>query len=282
LIPVNGQLIRVPEAEIRLAHDNEVIRVSSAALNRNLSLLMLLFWPALFLAVNFVKPKLATLAAPVIAVAAAVSIFTGHSQTAQLALVLSACVFFISRYWPALSHKAILSGWCIAVMLALPLSAALYKFDLHTSEWISDSFRDRMIIWDTTVEQAKKAPWLGIGIRSTRVLSKAFNKTQTTLPGHIVPRRLGLHTHNQYLQVWFELGVVGALFMLAIGIGLLRGIRRMGETVRPYAYAAFVAACVVAAFGWGLWQTWLLSGYSLSVILVRFTGAYSDRAKAGA
>jgi O-antigen ligase len=279
LATINGELVNLPQSEFRKHYDNTIIRVTSAALNRNLSLLLLLFWPALFLANNHSNQRLAPFFAGFIAVAAAVSIFIGQSQTAQIALILSTVAFFFVQYFPGLSHKAILSAWCIAVLLALPLAAAPYKYGLHKSEWISPSFRDRMIIWDTTVEQAIKTPWLGIGIRSTRVRSKEMKKTQVKLPGDIAPRRLGLHTHNQFLQVWFELGAIGAFLMLAIGIGLLNGIRRMGDTVRPYAYAAFVTACVVAAFGWGLWQTWLLSGYGLSVMLVRFISAYSDKMK---
>lgn len=280
LVTINGKLVNLPQSEFQKHYDNTIIRVSSAALNRNLSLLLLLFWPALFLANHHTNQKLAPFFAGIISVAAAVSIFIGHSQTAQIALILSTAAFFFVRYFPSLSHKAILSAWCIAVILALPLAAAPYKYGLHKSEWITASFRDRMIIWDTTVEQAKKTPWFGIGIRSTRVLSKEMKKTQVKLPGHIAPRRLGLHTHNQFLQVWFELGAIGAVLLLVIGIGLLNGIRRMSDQVKPYTYAAFVAACLVAAFGWGLWQTWLLSGYGLSVILVRFASEYSDRANA--
>ncbi len=277
LATINGELVNLPQSEFRKHYDNTIIRVSSAALNRNLSLLLLLFWPALFLANNHTNQRLAPFFAGIISVAAAVSIFIGHSQTAQIALILSTATFFFVWYFPNLSHKALLSAWCIAVLLALPLAAAPYKYGLHKSEWISPSFRDRMIIWDTTVEQAKKTPWLGIGIRSTRVRNKEMKKTQVKQPGDVAPRRLGLHSHNQFLQVWFELGALGAALLMAIGIGLLYSIRRMSDQVKPYAYAAFVTACLVAAFGWGLWQTWLLSSYGLSVILVRFISAYSNR-----
>lgn len=282
LVNINGELQHLHESEFRKAYGDVVIRITSAALNRNLSLLMLLFWPALFLAINFTKSMMAPFVAPVIVVAAAIAIFLGHSQTAQIALVLSTCAFFISKFWPSLTHRVILSAWCIAVILALPLSSAPYKYGLHTSESISSSFRDRMIIWDTTVEQARKTPILGIGIRSTRIRGKEFNKTQIKIPNQELHRRLGLHTHNQFLQIWFELGVVGALFILAIGIGLLRAIQKMNPIARPYIYAAFVSACFVAAFGWGLWQTWLLSGYALSVMLARFASEYADRVKTGA
>ena len=280
LAVINGQLTNLPESEFRNPYDNIVIRVSSAALNRNLSLLMLLLWPALFLAANHVNPKLARLSAGIIAAAAAVSIFAGQSQTAQAALLASVATFLAARHWTDLIHRGVLSIWCIALMLALPLAAAPYKNGLHTKEWIAPSFRDRMIIWDFTVKQAKKTPWLGVGIRSTRVISKRLRKTEPDFYDHVAYRRLGLHSHNGFLQVWYELGAVGALFVLALGIGLLRAIKRMSENVRPYAYAVFVSACVVAAFGWGLWQTWLLSGYALAIILVRFMVSYSERSKA--
>ena len=82
------------------------------------------------------------------------------------------------------------------------------------------------------------------------------------------PRRLGIHAHNLYLQVWFELGAIGAALVLLLGVTLLRAVRTLARDVRPYAYAAFSTAALVAAFGWGLWQTWLLAGFGMAFILV--------------
>ncbi len=276
-VTTNGVLTKLPESEFRKAYDDVVITVSSSALNRNLSLLMLLLWPALLIAVNQDKPKLATLSTGFIAVASAGAIYTGYSQTAQAALLLSVAVFLIARFWPTFTHWSILSTWCVVVMLAMPIAAAPYSFGLHTYEWIPSSFRDRMIIWDYSVKQATKNPLFGVGIRSIRVIGKELKKSKPAIFEQVAYRRLGLHSHNGFLQVWFELGAVGALFILALGIGLLRAIKRMRENVRPYAYAAFVSACVNAAFGWGLWQTWLLSGYALTIMLLTFASAYTKR-----
>ncbi len=277
LVMENGRLVELPQSEFRKPHDNAVIEIASAALNRIHSFRMLLLWPILYLAINYVRPKLGAAFACFIALAAAYTIFVGESQTSQAALVLSAATFFVARAWSGLMHWTLLSAWCVAVGLALPLAVAPYQAGLYESEWIAPSFRDRMIIWGFTGEKAINSPLFGIGIRSTRVLGKEIKKTQERLPGHIVPRRLGLHSHNNFLQVWFELGAVGALFVLAIGIGLLQGIRRLLLSVRPYAYATFVSACIVAAFGWGLWQTWLLSGYALAVMMVVFIDSYARR-----
>ncbi len=92
-----------------------------------------------------------------------------------------------------------------------------------------------------------------------------------------MPMRLGRHSHNHYLQIWYELGAVGAALFLLAGLVLLQKMRSMAQGIRPYAYASFVAACSIAAFGWGLWQTWLLAGYSLSAIFLIFASEVAKR-----
>ena len=89
--------------------------------------------------------------------------------------------------------------------------------------------------------------------------------------------RLGRHSHNHYLQIWYELGAVGAVLSLLTGLALLQLMRSMTQSIRPYAYASFVAVSSIAAFGWGLWQTWLLAGYSLTAIFLSFAAQYANR-----
>ncbi len=161
---------------------------------------MLLLWPALLIAVNQDKPKLATLSTGFIAVAAAGAIYAGYSQTAQAALLLSVAVFLIARFWPTFTHWSILSTWCVVVMLAMPIAAAPYSFGLHTYEWIPSSFRDRMIIWDYSVKQATKNPLFGVGIRSIRVIGKELKKSKPAIFEQVAYRRLGLHSHNGFCR----------------------------------------------------------------------------------
>lgn len=278
LVKENGQLVKLPESEYRRYDGDVIVKIASSALNRIHSLRLLLLWPVLFLALYYARVHIGAVLAAFLALTALYTIFAGDSQTAQVAIVLSAAAFVAALFWINAVHWVLLGAWCMAVVLAIPLSIAPYAMGLHKADWISPSFRDRMIIWEFTASQALKSPVLGIGVRSTRVLNKKFKKTQTKLPGHIVPKRLGLHTHNNFLQVWFELGAIGAAFVLAIGIGLLQSIRRLVPTVKPYAYATFVAACIVAAFGWGLWQTWLLAGYTLATMMVAFINSYARKA----
>jgi O-antigen ligase len=259
-------------------YDTIKIQIGSSANNRNATLLILLLWPVLLLAVNqqnTIKRRAAIL---LIVCASAFSILLSASQTAQVALFLSTLVFTGALYLPRLTHGVIVGAWCIATLFAVPLASAPYELGLNRSEWVFRNARDRMDIWQYTARQVSKAPIFGAGIRSTRIISKELQSKAITEPGDATPlRRLGIHAHNHYLQIWFELGAVGAVLFMLLGLVLLWKIRALAQNIRPYATAGFTAACIVAAFGWGLWQTWLLAGYSLSAIFLIFAMEFAKR-----
>ena len=271
-----GELVPVLESEFRRRLEQVRIVIDPSGNNRNATMVMLLAWPLLLLAAN--QTGLFARRAAVLAIggASALAVVFSSSQTAQIALVLSMAAFLAASFLPRLTHNVIVGLWCIATLLAVPLAAAPYALNLHKADWIFFTARDRISIWGYTARQVPKAPVFGTGIRSTRVLSKKLLKTLRREPGDTAPPvRLGRHSHNHYLQIWYELGGVGAVLFLLAGLVILRKLRVMAPGVRPYAYAGFVAACGIAAFGWGLWQTWLLAGYSLSAILLAFAARFA-------
>ena len=275
---INGEMIELAESEFRRQYDTVQIKLEPAANNRNATLLMLLMWPVLLLAVNQTDIFKRRIAVVLIGGASAFSILLSVSQTAQAALFMSALTFIGAIYLPRLTHRAIIGTWCIATIFAVPLAATPYELELNRADWIFRNARDRIEIWHYTARQIPKAPILGAGIRATRVISKELQSKVIRDPGDVLPsRRLGIHSHNHYLQIWFELGAMGAALFMALGLVLLWKIRAMAQSIRPYATAGFVAACVVAAFGWGLWQTWLLAGYSLSAIFLLFAMEFAKR-----
>jgi len=277
-IQENGKLIELMESEFRRHYDNVKIVLNPSAFNRNATLIMLLLWPVLLLATNQTNRFTRYATVPLIAGASALSVILSHSQTAQVALVLSGLAFLAAYFATRITHHVITAAWCIAILFAAPLAATPYELGLHKADWVFSSARDRIVLWGYTARQIPTAPILGVGIRSTRFMSKKLLKTTVKKPENAAyPLRLGRHSHNHYLQIWYELGAVGAVLYLLAGLALLQKIRCLAQSVRPYATAGFVAACSVAAFGWGLWQTWLLAIYSLSAILLIFAGEFAKR-----
>ena len=275
---INGEMVRLLESEFRRHYDKIIIEIEPAAANRNATVIMLLLWPVLLLAVNQTDMLKRRAAVLLIVVTSALSVALSVSQTAQVALVLSSLAFLMAIYLPRLTHHAIVGAWCIVTVFAVPLAAAPFELELHRSDWIFRNARDRIKIWHYTARQIPKAPILGAGIRSTRIISKQLQKDVMLEPGDTTnPMRLGRHSHNHYLQIWYELGAVGVALFLLAGLALLQKIRLMTQSIRPYAYASFVAACGIAAFGWGMWQTWLLAGYSLSAIFLIFAVEFAKK-----
>jgi O-antigen ligase len=264
-----GQVITLPSSQNRTPPPDEILKILTDGLNRHLSSLLLILWPAVCLALKAFQDQKRYIVAGILFALAAGAIFSGHSETAILALVGGTLTFVAAHYWPRAAHWTVTTAWCIAVIFAIPLVLAPYKAGLHKAEWLFVGARDRITIWNLTAERAMKTPVLGVGIRSTRAINRELPKTLEKKPDLVAPPRLGLHAHNNFLQVWFELGAVGAALVLALGLALLQTIRRMAADMRAFALAAFATACIVAAFGWGLWQSWLLSGYALSIISVR-------------
>lgn len=267
LIEKGGALIPLPAAEYNKAHANEVIMIHTDGLNRNLSLVLLYLWAVLSMAWSVINHKRKQVMTGAVLVIAAATVLISASQTAQFALLGGLAVFVTARTLPKVAHWLLVACWCVALVFTLPIASAPYNAGLHKAEWLFPSAQDRIAIWSLTSELARQSPVLGVGIRSTRYIGREMRQAPEHRETYAKPRRLGIHAHNHFLQIWFELGAIGAAFVLALGLALLTYIRRLESAVRPFGYAAFATAALIAAFGWGLWQTWLLAGFGATVML---------------
>ncbi|HLB99314.1 MAG TPA: hypothetical protein VJK90_16690, partial [Acetobacteraceae bacterium] len=88
------------------------------------------------------------------------------------------------------------------------------------------------------------------------------------------------YPHNQWLELWVELGVPGAALGLAFALLLLHRIRRLPEPLRPFAYAAFAAAMSFASVEYEVvtdsWWCALAASAVLFAILGRLLGTGAD------
>jgi O-antigen ligase len=102
------------------------------------------------------------------------------------------------------------------------------------------------------VDWTSEHPLRGWGLDASRAFS----------PG------IQLHPHNGPLQVWLELGAVGALIAAAFWWLALSGLARPRANVA--AAAATATAAVYLLFGavnFGLWQEWWLALGALAAVV---------------
>ena len=229
--------------------DRNFVRFGAAGLefvglpyfNRNVALLNLLLWPALLVLARRVI-DLRTAAVPIgLFLLVAATTFASDHQTSMLALAASTLVFLLYRVAPRSTKILIVAGWIAATVLVRPAVLVAYDNDLHKASWLQESARARLILWAYTARQMSKAPVFGVGAQTTRAESESGRRADV-LPGHAFPQWTGAHGHNIYVQTWYELGVVGAALLLAMGLSILSWLwhraatgprfRRFGVCVR--------------------------------------------------
>jgi O-antigen ligase len=200
------------------------------------------------------------------------------STYASQAAILALAVGIIAAV-AVLAHRifAAALGVVVAIfILAMPLLPPILPppAELQTEMHLPGSHYHRLLIWKFTAERIAERPILGWGLESSKVIPG--NKSR---PDGLEPA-LPLHPHNAALQVWLELGVVGALIAAALAVFLGRAIRRLPTPSAVAASGCFASATVISFVSYGIWQSWWLAAMfiagAFSVLAIR-----SERLHAG-
>jgi hypothetical protein len=257
-----------PPAKHAKVVDGEVVEIGAYILNRNMAALSLVLWPVLLMLRTVLGPRRALAAGLALLAITFVTVLASQHETSMLATVL-ACVAFVGMWLAApVMRKAIAAGWVIAALLVVPLAALAYKQELHFAEWLPLTARNRVILWGYTAGEVTKTPVLGVGVASTKDLDEANAEKAIQPPGYTYPLRTGRHSHNAFLQTWYELGAIGAALLLAMGLCALAVLSRLPKRDQAMAFASFVAAIVIGSFSWGIWQTWFMAAYGVWALLL--------------
>lgn len=229
--------------------------IGANAINRPAAICALLVWPLAYgvWRSGWRRPALA------LPVLFAVAVAFSSSQSAAAGMLVGLL------FWPlaALSLRGArrLLRLVVAIaFLAMPfLAQALHAAGLADMPWLPFSMGHRVLIWDHVAGLALQRPVFGWGLEASRALSDFTTVPEGTLRGVI--ELLPLHPHNVPLQVWLELGGVGALLALAMAWVLLRAIGRLDRAAQIFAYPLFACGLFMSGTAYGAWQTWWMSGF---------------------
>ena len=251
-------------------------------LNRGVAVLNFLVWPALGLVVRENGEIATWLAGTAILLLIALATFSSQHDASKLALVCAAATFALSLVSARWAGKFVAAGWVAACLAVVPLAHAAYNSGTQHAQWLPDNARARIIIWAATAEKVRQHPVLGIGAGSTPAVHKATKSAAEQRPGDLLPWSTGVHSHNVFLQFWYELGAAGVCLLLSLGLALLALIGRMPSGIQPFALAAFVSVSAVNAFSWSLWYPWLLASIFFTVFAVVLANTFQQRLRAAA
>ncbi len=189
---------------------NRLIEISRDDLSRNMTSAVLFLWPAILaVSATWAKSWRALGAAFFAALAITVVMMSWH-ESSKLALLVGLVVFGLAKLSLPLVGRFSAIAWVVLCLAMPPAALIADRLDLHHAPWIQATARHRIIIWNYTAEKMLGAPLLGVGANMTYVLGPEL---EADMPEHAegtLVETISIHSHNIYLQTWFELGLIGA------------------------------------------------------------------------
>jgi exopolysaccharide production protein ExoQ len=176
-----------------------------------------------------------------------------------------------------------------AVPALLALGAAALPFILPFSPdpltvcWLSNhkaSALHRLYIWNFAAERIADRPIAGWGLDAARrvpggdfplVIRGCDAEQRPTRQLWVDSTLMPLHPHNAILQVWLELGGVGAILGFGAVLRVLARAFYLPRWRSRGAQAGFTGACcgglAVALVSFGIWQEWFLAALFIAAAI---------------
>lgn len=161
--------------------------------------------------------------------------------------------------WPRIAPRVM--GVAAAVGVLVMPAVFLFLAGFGVSLSLPLSWSERMGYWMYATGRIGEHPWRGWGLDSSRAFSPYIQ----------------LHPHNGPLQLWLELGLLGAVSAALIWIFAFRRLARDQRSLVAAATAGSAAVYLFfGAISFGVWQEWWLS----LAALVAVAGAMGDAEEA--
>jgi O-antigen ligase len=266
-----------PNSRDMIVDADWVVFLETYLINRNIAALTFLFWPTSFLVSLLTSSArrqhwwLAGL------IPAAAAILASNHATSKIAFVGAAITFAAFHVWPTLTRRAIAWAWVGAIFLVVPLATLAYHSQLYVWPWLPHSAKHRIVIWGYTSKQIANAPLLGSGVDAARAMNDLAGDDAPLAPGSQFHLTTNVHSHNIYLQAWYDAGAVGAALLLFIGLLVVRELAKAPQRAQPHLYATFAACALLGGTSFSLWQPWFMASFGLVAVFAVLGWALADR-----
>jgi O-antigen ligase len=213
--------------------------------------LALLFWPVSLILSRRRAPRAILL----LVVGTVVTSKLVSSDACLVALAAGGLAWMLVRYAGRTGAKVLVA--LVAAPFVLAPLAVLAGVETGVIAWLHKlvpaSWDARLNIWTFAADHVQTHPFRGWGLDASRTFGLA----------------IPLHTHNAQLQLWLELGAVGAALAGVFFCWLAYGVARISERSRgeaAMAAGALVSYLVIGALSFGVWQEWWLGLGALTLI----------------
>jgi O-antigen ligase len=243
--------------------DGKGIEETFSHFNRGLAVIGIMLWPVLAILERQGR-RLGAFGLCAVVLAVFWALY-GTSFALALTLGVLGCAFSILTPKRATYLLGCLAGlWIMVAPLAMERALVGIDPGAMISKSSNSSVIHRLYIWKFVTKKIQEKPLLGYGLGASRAVPGGQRTVAVSLPLHLVGFPLmgsliSLHTHNGPLQLWLELGVMGAT-LGTLGIFLLFAMAAKADSriMRGLMVGQITTAFVIYNLSFGIWQAWWL------------------------
>lgn len=197
--------------------------------------------------------------------------FSFNTEVNAAAFILAGVAAGLAALWPR-GTMSILIGGVAGLLIVTPFVVAgiIQALPENLVENLPLSWQWRLEIWAYSSDLIEQKFLFGHGLDASRPINQI-----APLEGYQI-ELLPLHPHNAALQVWLELGLVGAALLagglVALG-GRIAGSPRLSKIQAVAIAWVFTSYVSLVFFSYGVWQEWHQGAVALAVTATLFLGA---------
>lgn len=184
------------------------------------------------------------------------AVFLSQSESAQLAMIVAAGVWAAATLNPVIVHRLVGATMVMSV-LVMPFVARyandLVPAALHEKVGYG-TLTIRGEIWTAFADLVPERFLLGYGLEASSIIWKT--PMAASLPESVRDLLAFAHPHNAPLQVWFELGLVGAILVAVLIVFAVKAMKWLPTEHLAAATATAAAVFTVSTVSHGAWQSW--------------------------
>lgn len=242
---------------------------------RSVAAMLVVFWPVAALLWLTGRAALAVALGLLLAIA----IYAAHSSATGLALMTGLAALLVSllsrRLMPRVLAAALAAAFLVAPVLG---DAAVRLLPQRLVDRLHFAHADQRIeLWQSFGEVVKRRPILGVGYGTSRAMPR--DPVAAEVPQERRHMLGAWHPHNAYLQVWTEMGAIGALLVGATLIVAVLALARAGPTQATVAVAVVASAATIMTVGHGAWQGWWTTMLGAAAVWIARFGSVRPAAR---
>ncbi|MDG2001517.1 MAG: O-antigen ligase family protein [Alphaproteobacteria bacterium] len=208
-------------------------------------------------------------------------VILGPNHSAKIALIItvlsSIIIYFLGPrsflYFGIISIIFILFLPIISSKI-LPPIGSIEKNNYYDVPWqktaIGGSIIHRLLVWEYVAKEIYKRPILGHGIGTSRLIGQNIilnvPNTNQEIKGGIP-----LHPHNNFLEIWLELGLLGIIIINILWIKIIKyGIqmRKDSYIIGTGICSSIVTIFIISNLSFGVFQAWWMSIIALIFLII--------------